>query len=147
MERWHRAFTKNDTEFKELFGVKKETFKEMLAVLADAREKRRRKGGPLRTKLSVGDQLFLTLQYWREYRTMAHLAFDFDVAKSTVSDTITLVENTLIQNGTFHLPGKKALLEKENAGRTLAVDVTESPIERPKKNKKVGILERKSGIR
>ena len=78
---------------------------------------------------------------------MAHLAFDFDVAKSTVSDTIVMVENTLIQNGTFHLPGKKALLEKENAGRTLAVDVTESPIERPKKNKKVGIQERKSGIR
>jgi len=29
MERWHRAFTKNDTEFKELFGVKKEIFHEI----------------------------------------------------------------------------------------------------------------------
>ncbi|MCL2622216.1 MAG: hypothetical protein FWD31_01010 [Planctomycetaceae bacterium] len=61
MERRHRAFTKNDTEFKELFGVKKEVFHEMLAVLTEAREKRRRKGGP-RPKLSVGDQLLLTLQ-------------------------------------------------------------------------------------
>jgi hypothetical protein len=142
MERWHRAFTKNDKEFKELFGVKKETFHEMLAILNDAREKRRQKGGP-RPKLSVGDQLFLTLQYWREYRTMAHLAFDFGVAKSTVSDTIVMVENTLIQDGTFHLPGKKALLTKENTGRTLAVDVTESPIECPKKNNNVGIRVRK----
>jgi len=146
MERWPRAFTKSDKEFKELFGVKKETFQEMLAVLTDAREKRRRKGGP-RPKLSVGDQLFLTLQYWREYRTMAHLAFDFGVAKSTISDTIVLVENTLIQNGTFHLPGKKALLAKENTGRILAVDVTESPIERPKKNKKTGIRAKKSDTR
>jgi hypothetical protein len=146
MERWHRAFTKNDKEFKELFGVKKAIFQEMLAVLTDAREKRRRKGGPRQPKLSVGDQLFLTLQYWREYRTMAHLAFDFGVAKSTVSETIVMVENTLIQDGTFHLPGKKALLTKENAGRTLAVDVTESPIERPKKNSENTTPARKSII-
>ena len=57
--------------------------------------------------------------------------------KSTVSDTIIMVENTLIQHGTFHLPGKKALLAKENAGRTLVVDVTESPIERPRAYKKL----------
>jgi hypothetical protein len=145
MERWHRAFTKNDKEFKELFGVKKETFHEMFAVLTDAREKRRRKGGPRQAKLSVGDQLLLALQYWREYRTMAHLAFDFGVAASTVSDTIVMVENTLIQNGTFHLPGKKALVAKENVGRTLAVDVTQSPIERPKKNKKIASLTKSVG--
>ena len=73
MERWHSAFRTNDKEFKELFGVKKEIFHAMLAVLTDAREKRRRKGSP-RPKRSVGDPLLLTLQYWREYRTMAHLA-------------------------------------------------------------------------
>ncbi|MDR3109894.1 MAG: transposase family protein [Planctomycetaceae bacterium] len=117
----------------------------MLGVLTAAYQECHRKGGR-RPKLSVGDQLSLTLQYWREYRTMAHLAFDFGVAKSTVSDTIILVENVLIQNGTFHLPGKKALLSKENTGRKLAVDVTESPIERPKKNRKNGIQARKGGI-
>ncbi|MCL2119494.1 MAG: transposase family protein [Planctomycetaceae bacterium] len=146
MERWHRALTKNDAEFKQLFGVKKEVFHEMLSVVTVAREARLRKGGR-RPKLSAGDQLFLTLQYWREYRTMEHLAFDFGVAKSTVSDTITLVENALVQDGSFRLPGKKALLSPENAGRTLAVDVTESPVERPKKNKKSGIPGRKSDIR
>ena len=63
----------------------------MLAVVTVAREKRLRKGGR-KPKLSAGDQLFLTLQYWREYRTMAHLAFDFGLAKSTVCDTIVAVE-------------------------------------------------------
>ena len=105
-------------------------------VLTVAREERLRKGGR-RPKLTTGAPLFLTLQYWREYRTMEHLAFDFGVAKSTVSDTMTLTENALVQDGTFRLPGKKALLSPENAGRTLAVDVTESPVERPKKTKKV----------
>jgi hypothetical protein len=59
---------------------------------------------------------------------MAHLAFDFGVSKSTINDTIVLVENVLIRDGTFPLPGKKALLSQENAGRTLAVDVTKHPI-------------------
>ena len=55
MERWHRALTQNDAKFKELFGVKKETFEQMLDVLTDAREQRRRKGAPT-PKLSVSDQ-------------------------------------------------------------------------------------------
>ena len=146
MERWRRAMTVNDTRFKELFGVKKEIFVEMLDVLTIAYQHRHRHGGR-RPKLPVGDQLLLSLQYWREYRTMAHLAFDFGIAKSTVSDTIVSVENVLIQDGRFHLPGKKALLAEENTGRTLAVDVTESPIERPKKTKKIGIRARKRNIR
>jgi hypothetical protein len=56
-------------------------------------------------------------------------------------------ENTLIQDGTFHLPGEKALLSKTAAVRKIAVDVTESPVERPKKNKKSTIAARKSGTR
>ena len=65
MERRQRAFTKDDTIFKQLFGVKKKTFREMLAVVEVAHQVRRRKGGP-RPKLTTGDQLFLTLQYWRD---------------------------------------------------------------------------------
>ena len=61
MERCGRAFIKNDKEFKELFGVKKEVFHEMLAVVTVTREERLRKGGR-KPKLSPGDRLFLTLQ-------------------------------------------------------------------------------------
>jgi hypothetical protein len=115
----------------------------MLDVVTENHENRRKNGGP-RPKLSPGDQLLVTLQYWREYRTMTHIAYDLQVCKSTVSNIIARVENALISDGSFHLPGKKALLSAENAGRTLAVDVTESPIERPKKNKKITILARKN---
>ena len=139
-ERWQRAFAQNDKKFKELFGVKKEIFLKMHEILTVAREKRRRKGGPLRTKLSVGDQLFLTLQYLREYRTMEHLAFDFGISKSRVCETIMQIEDDLIKDGTFSLPGKKALLSKENAGRTFVVDVMEREIERPTKKKTVRII-------
>jgi hypothetical protein len=79
--------SQSDAQFKELFGITKKVFYEMLSVLKVARAKRHKKGGR-RPKLSVGEQLFLTLQYWREYRTMAHIAYDFGVAKSTVSNTL-----------------------------------------------------------
>jgi DNA-directed RNA polymerase specialized sigma subunit len=95
-ERWQLAFAKNDKDFKEIFGIKKEIFLQMHEILTAAREKRRRKGGPLRTKLSVGDQLFLTLQYLREYRTMKHIGFDFGITKSRVSEIITQIEDDLI---------------------------------------------------
>ena len=145
MERWQRAFAENDKDFKELFGVKKEIFLRMHDILTTAALERRKKGGR-RPALSPGDQLLLTLQYWREYRTMKHLAYDFGISKSTVSDTIALVENVLIKSGVFRLPGKKALLSQENEGRTFVVDVTESPIMRPKKSRKSGTRERKSVI-
>ena len=47
MERRHRAFGPNDAAFKELFGVNKETVQQMLDVLTDAREKRRRTSSTL----------------------------------------------------------------------------------------------------
>jgi hypothetical protein len=110
MERWPRVFLKTDAAFTELFGVKKALFLNMHTVLTDAYRARHRTGGR-RAKLTLGGQLFLVLQYWRAYRTMARLAFDFGISKSTVSDTITLVENVLIQDGTFHLQGKPCVFQ------------------------------------
>ena len=43
MKRWHCAFLKNDAEFKELFGVKKEIFLAMLLILTAANQERHRK--------------------------------------------------------------------------------------------------------
>ena len=54
-------------EFKRYCGVQPETFQRMVEVVANhLRKKRRVSGRP--TKLSVEDQVLLTLEYWREYR-------------------------------------------------------------------------------
>jgi hypothetical protein len=68
------------------------------------------------------------------------------VRKSTISDTIKWVENTLIKDGTFKLPGKKVVRAVENEIEYVIVDVRESPIERPQKNNENTIPARKSGI-
>ncbi|MDR0390917.1 MAG: transposase family protein [Planctomycetaceae bacterium] len=116
----------------------------MFAVLKTTQEKRQKKGGKL-SKLSIGDQLFLTIQYWREHRTMTHIAYDFGITKNTVRNTIMQVENTLLQNGTFQLPHKKTLLSQKNTAQISVANKTKNPIKHPKtikppkKSKKNGI--------
>jgi hypothetical protein len=46
------------------------------------------------------------------------------------------VENTLVKDGTFALPGKKVFRRKSEAIQYIVVDVTESPINRPKEGQK-----------
>lgn len=90
--------------------------------------------------LTIENRLCLALKYWRQYVTQKELAFEFEIGESTVRDTIKWVENTLIKSGKFALPGKKVLLEQDNKIEIVLIDVTESPIERPKKNSVIGTL-------
>jgi hypothetical protein len=73
--------------------------------------------------------------YYREYRTMFHIGVAYGISESRVCEIIKEMENILIQDSRFHLPGKKALLKEENHFAIVLVDVTKSPLERPKKQK------------
>jgi transposase-like protein len=97
-------------------------------------------------KLTMEDKLLATLEYLREYRTLAHIAASYGIAESNIQRTIRWVEDTLIKDGTFRLPGKKALIETENDYETILIDAAESPIERPKKNSVSSIQARKNVI-
>lgn len=118
--------------FKRLCGVSPETFREMLdTVSASWREF----GRP--PKLSRADQLLLALMYWREYRSLAHIAIAYKISEPTVWRTIRRVENTLVRSGKFSLPGKKTTKNFETIWQFLAIDTTETPIERPKKTAQI----------
>jgi hypothetical protein len=67
---------------------------------------------------------------------MDSLAAEYAVCKGTVCLAIQGVEDTLAKDGTFALPGKKALKRKSASIQYIVVDVTESPINRPKKGQK-----------
>jgi hypothetical protein len=62
-------------------------------------------------------------------------SFFWDVSKSTVCESVQWVEDTLIKDGTFRLPVEKVLRKSDDTIQYAIADVTESPIERPKKNK------------
>jgi hypothetical protein len=119
----------SDEEFQRKTGVIRGTFDIMLETLRAANKRLRKRGGPKR-KISVVQQLLMTLEYLREYRTYFHLAQDYGLSESRCYQICCWVEDTLIRSGKFSLPGKKALREGLQA---VIVDVAESPIQRPKK--------------
>ena len=119
-----------ETDFKRLTGVQRETFERMLGTV----EKGLRDFGRP-TKLSRADQLLMTLMYWREYRTEFHIAQSYGISEATVCRIIQKVENVLVRSGRFRLPGKKALQPSDTIFEIVLVDVSEQPIERPKKAK------------
>jgi Helix-turn-helix of DDE superfamily endonuclease len=128
-KRQEKCFKLGDSEFRRIIGIKKETFLEMLDVLNEG-AKRKKPGA--RPELKRADMLFLTLEYWREYRSFASLGVSYEVSESTAWRVVQKVENELIGSRKFSLPGKKALLQPENHFEVVVVDATESRIERPK---------------
>jgi len=132
-----------EEKFRRITGVKRATFEKMLEILRPAKEQLTSKGGP-KPKLCLEDMLLSALEYLREYRTYAHVAASYGVSESSIYRIIKWVEDTLIQDGTFSLPGRKALLKSDIEYEVVLVDVTETPVERPKRGSEVGILARKS---
>ena len=131
--------------FKRMNGVEMSTFNKMKEILDKEYEIMHRKGGSP-PKMSVDDKLFATLKYLREYRTMESIAGDYGVSKSTICESIQWVENTLEKDGVFKLPGKKILKDADSSIEFIVIDVTESPVNRPKKTKNPIIPAKKSGI-
>ncbi|WP_407061209.1 helix-turn-helix domain-containing protein [Acinetobacter faecalis] len=74
----------------------------------------------------------MCLIYWREYRTLFHVATNYGLSESTASRIVLHVENCLIKFNLFNLP--KDLPEGKGIDwNVVIVDATEIPIQRPKK--------------
>ena len=72
-----------EKEFKRLCGVKPLVFEEMLSILKQELPTSRKRGG--QPKLIIEDQLLITLEYWREYRTYFHIAQSWGIHESTIA--------------------------------------------------------------
>ena len=92
----------------------------------------------------MADQLLLTLQYWREYRTLFHVGACFGVHESTAQRMVSKVERRLLDSGRFNLPSRHRALQLGEDLKLVLLDATETPIERPKKNSAATIAARKS---
>ena len=89
----------DDEKFRRLTGVKRSTFTMMLKVLTEADKLKKAKGGR-KNKLSIEDQLLITLEYIREYRTYFHISQSYNISESAAYKAIKWIEDTLIK-----LPG------------------------------------------
>jgi hypothetical protein len=124
-----------EEKFRRLTGIKRSTFNKMVDILTEENIKKKSKGGR-KNKLSIHDQLLITLEYLREYRTYFHISNSYGLSESSAYKTIKWVEDTLIKHPDFALPGRKALLKNDMEYEVVLIDATETPVERPKKNKK-----------
>jgi hypothetical protein len=132
----------SDEEFRRITGVKRVTFEKMLEILRRSFALKHAQGGR-RPKLPLEEQLLAALEYLREYRTYAHIATSYQIDESNIYRIIRWVEDTLVKDGTFSLPGRKALLKSDMNYEVVLIDATESPVERPKKSKDTTTVERK----
>ena len=131
-------------DFKRLTGVHFDTFNQMVEIVKEAEKLRKKTGRP--PKLRIEDQILMALEYLREYRTFFHLGATWGINESTAYRIVQKIENILIKDPALRLPGKKRLISEDCQHETVVIDVTETPIERPKKNKRAIIAARKKDI-
>ena len=106
----------------------------MVEIVKEAEKLRKKTGRP--PKLRIEDQILIVLEYLREYRTFFHLGASWGVNESTAYRIIQKIENILIKAPQLRLPGKKRLISDDCQLETVVIDVSETPIERPKGKKK-----------
>ena len=136
----------DDERFRRLTGLKRTTFEKMVLILQEADKAKKIKGGR-KNKLSIENMLLMALEYMREYRTYFHISQSYGVSESSAYKSVRWVEDTLIKHPDFPLPDRKELLKSDVEYDVILIDVTETPIERPKKNKRDITAGSKSVIR
>jgi Helix-turn-helix of DDE superfamily endonuclease len=134
-----------EEEFRRLTGIKRRTFEVILTILGEAEAVLKAQGGKP-NKLALEDRLLMTLEYLREYRTYFHISRSYGISESACYRNIRWIEDILIKDKRFSLPGRKALLKNNSEYELVLIDATETPIERPKKNRGTIIREKRGAI-
>lgn len=86
------------SEFERLCGVQRETFEAMILGIKQV-ESHKPPGRP--SKLSLEDQLLMTLEYRREELTYFHIGQSWGVNESTACRIIKKIEDTLVSSRAF----------------------------------------------
>ena len=145
--RWAEIQHLSNAQFKRSTGVSYPVYNLMTKVLGEANAKQRKHPSRgIKSSLSIEDKILLMLMYYREYRTMFHIGINYGISESAVCKIIMDTESKLIKDTRFHLLGKKALTRTENNFELVLIDVTESPVERPKKNKEITTVGKRKSI-
>src|SRR5277367_5171332 len=90
----------SDEKFRRITGVRRKTFEKMAEILSEVDKKSKEKGGRP-NKLSIENRILLMLEYFREYRTYAHIGASYGVSESTAYKITMFTEEVLIESKLF----------------------------------------------
>ena len=116
--------------FRRLTGIKRTTFDVMINILSEADALLKSQGGKP-NKLAIEDRLLMALEYLREYRTYFHISRSYGISESACYRNIRWVEDTLIKDGKFSLPWRKALLKSDVEYEVVLTDATSPRNKKP----------------
>jgi Helix-turn-helix of DDE superfamily endonuclease len=144
---WKVLSKYSSASFKRATGVHKEVFLELTEIIRTFKEIHRKSPSSGRKAyLIIEEQLLMYLMYIREYRTQFHVGIAYGLSESRVCECVKIIEDIIIQDKRYHLSGKKELLKSESSIEVVIIDVGESPLERPKKNKGAIIQAKRNDI-
>ncbi|WP_235612029.1 helix-turn-helix domain-containing protein [Gloeocapsopsis dulcis] len=106
----------SDSKFKRLCGVSRDTFAQMVEVLRPHLEREGQRGG--QNKLRTQDQLLVTLEYWREYRSQFHIGTSWGVHEIAVGQIIKKVEDLLVKCGKFRHRVNAPCINLDGSGKS-----------------------------
>jgi hypothetical protein len=135
MQKYTNLSNLSNNKFRRYTGVIRYTFDISVLIIKEYEKLTKIKDGRP-CNLTIEDQLLMLFEYYRENRTFFHLGTSYGLSESNAYRTIIKLENILIQSGYFRLDGKKALLTDKKI-KTILIDATETPAQRPKKKKEI----------
>lgn len=126
-------------------GISQETFIYLLEKVSEYIQEDHkvypRKTRGQKPSICLEDKLLLTLYYLRDYPTFMNLGKTFGISESYANKIYHSISNILMK--LLELDNRKELLNKME---TILIDVSEQPIERPKKNQKLYYSGKKNAI-
>lgn len=120
-------------QFRQICGVLPQTFQAMVSCVISHKQ-RGKKTGRLGS-LCFEDQVFVLLEYYRDYPSMTKLGMEYEVNPTTVGRVIKRVEKILVASEDFKLPSKRKLQTTNLSIEAVIVDATEMQVQKPKRRK------------
>jgi hypothetical protein len=137
-DRLRKARSLKNEVFRRTYGVKRRLFVLMVKALCEAHPKRM--GRP--PLLNPAEQVLFSLEFWRQYPTYEVHSLRGGLSTRAGWQTINRIETKLLALPGFRLPGKRTLATGPR--RRLVIDGTETPIQRPKKNRSASTAAKRS---
>lgn len=136
MKRYSKIIQQSERSFKRQTGLSIDNFNQLLQQLrlyiAQLKIENPLKNRGLKGELPLEDKLILTLYYIRHYPIFLLLGQIFNISESYANKIYHKIINMIVKIA--HVKGVKSLVN--TAIKDIVIDVSEQPVERPKKGQK-----------